>query len=109
MNVNQKVIEFVKGLYIPKSKRSTVIQLLDYLDIVKVRKIETNDHHTIKLSVLLIFTKGKGKRETFEDYQVIYADFDNIGRKYALAYFYDSERGYPKRIDIDSPKNTIIY
>ena len=98
MKVNQKVIKFVKGLYIPKSKRSIAIQLLDYLDIVKVRNIEPNDHHTIRVSILLIHTKGKGTRETFDDYQIMYADFDTIGKKYALAYFYDSLGGYPKRV-----------
>ena len=110
MKANQKVINFIDELYIPKSKLMLVQQLLDYLEIVKVRTIDPNDHHSVHMSVLQILTKGKGKRETFDDYRIIKADFDNIGKKYALVYIYsDDMSGHPVRMDITSPRNTIIY
>lgn len=109
MNIRQRVNEFLARLYVPKSKRVDRDQLQEILDTMTLRAPNINDAHKSRYTILLIETKGKGKRETYQGHSVRFIDFDSVGDKYAIAYVYDAEgNGRPLRLDITSPKNILI-
>ena len=107
-NVKKTLLDWLDSLYIPKSKKPLILQLKQYLDIVDVRHVSKEDEFKIGLSMLVIQTKGKGTRETFEDFKVYRADFNTIGKQYALVYIYSMSGGKPLRMDITSMKNLVI-
>ena len=109
MNPKRALHEYLARLYVPKNKTALFLQLKEYINAINLRYPQKEDSYKSRCPILLIQSKGKGQRETFEDYRVIYADFDNIGEKYALAYLSTERDGYPKRLDITSVKNLIIY
>ena len=109
MNVRERLQEYLARLYVPRDKEEEFEKLNSFLKAVDIRAPNKNDAHKSRFTILLIQSKGKGSRETFQSYSVKYVDFDTIGEKYALAYIYDSEgNGSPHRIDITSSKNIII-
>ena len=109
MNPKRALRDYLARLYVPKAKSNLFGQLDQYLDIINVRFPTKEDAYKGRCPILVIYTKGKGTRETFEDYRVKYADFDSIGEKYALAYVYDETGGKPQRLDITSVKTMIVF
>lgn len=109
MNVRERLHAFLGRLYVPKQKEESFTGLRNFLENVTIRAPNENDAHKAKYTMLVIDTKGKGKRETFDKWSIKYVDFDSIGKRYALAYIYDSDgHGHPQRIDIQSSKNILI-
>lgn len=108
MTLKKKLENYLKGLYIPVSKNSLFMQLWNYLKEIDIRAPTKEDAYRPNNPMLIIYTKGRGERETFHDYKVMYADFDSIGTRFALAYVHDDSGGFPKRIDITSLKTTLI-
>lgn len=109
MNIRDKLNAFLNRIYVPFAKMETFVSLQQFVNDVRIRSPNKRDAHQNRLNVLLIHTRGKGLRETFESWETKFIDFDNIGEKYALAYVYDDEgNGSPQRIDITSCKNLII-
>ena len=110
----KRLSDFLDRIYIPKDKHFLIQSLMGYVTATAfhLRQPEKGiDEHRAGLRMLVIETKGKGNRETFHDYKVYLADFDTIGKQYAMVYLYEDEShiGKPVRIDITSIKNTIIY
>ena len=110
----KRLSDFLDRIYIPKDKHFIVQNLMRYVTATAfhLRQPEKDlDEHRAGLRMLIVETKGKGTRETFHDYKVLNADFDTIGKQYALVYVYDDtgEIAKPIRIDTTSIKNTIIY
>lgn len=84
-------------------------ELLSFVSEVRIRAPTKEDEYRTNRDVLVIVTRGKGERETFEGWLKRKANFDRIGMKYALVYIYnDLGSGYPRRIDIESPRITIF-
>lgn len=109
MTITERLHDFLNKIYIPKSKLGEVDKLMKYINVASLRMPNKNDAHKARFVVLLIHTKGKGKRQTFDYYDIMYVDFDKIGEKYALSYIYsDDGYGYPYRMDITSIKNVLI-
>lgn len=109
MNVKERLNAFLNRLYIPKRNKDSFEKLKEFIAKVSIRAPNANDAHKSRYTILIIETKGKGTRETFDSWFVRFVDFDTIGEKYALAYIYDSEgNGKPHRIDITSSKNILI-
>ena len=110
MNLRERLRNYLDTIYIPKPKKHLAEQLMFYVDEIDIRLPNKNDSHKSKYRVIMIRTKGKGTRESFDDFKIMYVDFDTIGEKYALSYVYDDDgNGYPYRMDITSIKNLIIY
>lgn len=109
MTIKERLLNYLDNIYIPIGKREKVEELKKFIEPLTLRMPNSNDSHKSRYIVLLIETKGKGERETFAGYSVMYVDFDSIGEKYAIAYIYDDGgNGYVKRMYIKSIKNILI-
>lgn len=109
MDVKKELMEYLKGLYLPKSKQKSMVELLDLLKRIKLRLPCKDDAYRIGMVTLIIRTQGKGTRESFQGYETMFVDFDKVGKKYSIAYVRNAQgQGYVKRLDITSLKNTII-
>ena len=108
--VKVKLYEYLDTLYVPKAKKYKMHQLQHHITQLSIRYINKADAGRVNVQVLIIKTKGKGTRSSFDDYEVKLADFDsNIGKRYAYAYIHDfNTLGYVKRLDITSVKTLIL-
>ena len=108
-DAKKNLYEYLNRLYAPKAKKPIIENLRKYIEVSGLRYISQDDADT-KRRVLLIHSKGKGARETFESFEVKYIDFDSrIGQKYCYSFIHDQDgSGYLKRLDITSVKNLII-
>ena len=110
MTIEKRLRDFLNKIYIPYPKRDRIDALMHYVENTRLRYPNKNDECKTGYRLLLIRTRGKGTRETFEEWNISYVDFNTIGEKYALAYIYDMDgNGKPCRMDITSIKNLIIY
>ena len=108
--VKVKLYEYLYSLYVPKAKKYRMGQLQHQISKMSIRHISKSDAGRVNVQVLIVKTKGKGTRSSFDDYEVKLADFDsNIGKRYAYAYIHDfNSLGYLKRLDITSVKTLIL-
>ena len=101
--------EFLNSIYCPKSKKEEMEKLLDFLKNVEIRGIAKSDFKKIRLSALVISTKGKGEWETFDSWSVKFLDLNHVSDVFAEVYLYDNEgRGHPTKIRVDNPKVSIL-
>lgn len=105
-----KLFEFLDSLYVPKSKRCIMQTLQHFIEENKFLKISKNESGKVARQMLIIKTKGKGARCSFDGFDIKLADFDTkIGKRYVYAYIYNMDSlGQFKRLDITSVKNLII-
>ena len=93
-------------LTVPRKHAEQFDALKKLNDIIPFRKVATYRSLGIRVPVLVINTTGKGKRETFKGAKILKADFDEIGKLYALAYVYQNENegGRVLRVNKNSPR-----
>ena len=109
LTLREQVNAFLARLYVPKKAMESYKTLKEFLSSVTIRSPTGRDAHKTRFMMVLIETKGKGARETYQSYDVRFVDFDTIGKRYANAYVYDSDGvGKPKRIDLNSPKTFLL-
>lgn len=111
-NKKEEVKRFLDSLYVPHSKKIEFNQLMATIiapPSVTLRSVNKNDERKTHYNCLRIITKGDSAYMTFQGYRVCYIDLAQVGKKYAMAFIYDCDgMGEPCRIDIHSPKISII-
>ena len=109
---NSELVAYLKTLYVPESKKEKFDFILGWVrsNGAKLREIASNDEWRSNLDCLVIITKGKAPRESFQDYQIKKIDFAKVGKAYAESYIYEAESGmgYPERAYYKNPKISII-
>lgn len=73
--------EELPSFYIPVLKSIYWAEISGMAD--KLRKIEKRDDGSIGLTFLMIETKGKGARASFQGYDIVKADVGKVGAKYS--------------------------
>lgn len=109
---NSELVAYLKTLYVPESNKEKYKFILDWVrsNGVKLREITPDDEWCGNLDCVVIVTKGKAPRESFQEYQIKKIDFAKVGKAFAEAYIYEAESGlgYPERAYYKNPKISII-
>lgn len=99
MTRREKLREFIYSLYCPICMQDNRAMLLKIIAENDYRGITQYDENKMFRDCLLIFTKGKGERETYAGYQVTRVDIGSVGNIYAdIAIYYDSFLASPRKI-----------
>ena len=113
MSKRQEMREFLDKLYVPKKLDDSFKDLELFINAeseLVFRSPNQNDSFKSHYTCVNIKTKGDSKWTTFAGWEIAYIDFAHVGKTYAEAYIYnDDGKGYPCRINIDSPKLAIIF
>lgn len=107
---NEEIREYLKNIYIPVAARETYMRLLDILQENTYREISSIDEGKILHDSLIIETKGKGERETFQNYTIARVDVGKVGDTYIdiAIYNIDSQSFYPIRVKKDTIKISVL-
>ena len=100
MNRKDELTTYLLNLYVPTKLKDSFESLLNLLKTYDPREINESDAHQMRLSCLVILTRGKGERESYQGYRISRIDFGDVGAKFAdIAIFNDSDLAEPTRID----------
>ena len=107
--MDQNILDFARSLYVPKTKKVAHGELMKFIALHDLHPVSESDAGTIWRKMLIVETKGKGKRETYSTHYVADVDIDSVGKKYAMTYIrIPSGSNKPYRMDITSCKNLLI-
>lgn len=101
-----KYSRYIENLYFPVKTRDEERKLKDDIHAGRFERISRDYEFKKHVPVIVIHTKGKGSRETFDFASRLFADFGKIGEKVGEIYLYNEERtiGYPRKFVLDKDR-----
>ena len=96
-----------KSLYVPNSKKERFKQWVHLLR--HTRRIEKSDEGKCRVTLLICHTKGDSAWETFQDFDVEYANIGKVGKWFIDLFIISVSdengrpvEGYAKRVSINN-------
>lgn len=109
----ENVINQAKSLYVPKANKSRFDHWVHLLR--HTRRIMPSDEGKCRVILLVCETRGKGEWESFQDFEVQYADIGKVGKKFIDLFIISvsDEQGRPvegcaKRVAIDNLRYRVM-
>lgn len=88
MTRREELREYLNKIYCPVNKTAKMAQLWQIIAENDYRAIEEQDKNKMFLDCLIIETKGKGERETFQDYLITRVDIGEVSNATASIAIY---------------------
>ena len=108
MTRREELREYLNKIYCPVDKTAKLAQLWAIVAENDYRAIEETDKNKKFLDCLIIETKGKGSRESFQDYLITRVDIGEVGSATAsIAIYKDINLVTPLKVARDNIKINI--
>ena len=105
MTRREELTYFLNKLYCPVDKTAKLAQLRAIVAENDYRAIDEGDKNKMFRDCLIIETKGKGSRETFQDYLITRVDIGEVGSATAsIAIYKDINLVTPLKVSKDNIK-----
>ena len=99
MTRRNQLLQFLESIYVPVSLIAKHAELLRIVNENDYRGIEKYDEAHVFMNALIISTKGRGKFESFQGYQITRVDVGRVGKEFAdLAIFDGMTLAKPTRV-----------
>ena len=108
MTRREQLTYYLNKLYCPVDKTAKLAQLRAIVAENDYRAIEETDNNKMFRDCLIIETKGKGSRESFQDYLITRVDIGEVGSATAsIAIYKDNNLVTPLKVARDNIKINI--
>jgi len=91
MNRRTQLLDYMSGLYVPKSKNNEFSQLVKIVCENDYRPINENDSGKMFRDCLIIETKGRGLYETYQSHKICRIDVGEVGGSMANVAIYEND------------------
>ena len=107
----QRVLAYVRSLYVPVGKRKSYDELVSWLEYYgNIASITKNDAYKTRYLILVIETKGHAPRASFSSWCIYRGDIFEVTDRSADVYLItgNDEKGVAKRISILTCQYSIV-
>lgn len=91
MTRREKLIDFLETIYVPAKLISEAAKLRKIVLENDYREIEESDSCSINNNALIIYTKGRGSRESFQGYEITRVDIGEVSSNMVDIAIYHQE------------------